>query len=160
MQPNITLRPANINDMSRIFYWRNDVEVRKWSLSSSKINWKTHQEWFENTLKNPHRSLLIAMDVWQPLGVVRLDKEFDTAEISVFLSPTFIGKGFGEAMIRAGQQWASMHLVDVKKIKAKVLMENIASQKVFARAGFVEHHRWSEQDQEKGIVYYYELQGE
>jgi UDP-2,4-diacetamido-2,4,6-trideoxy-beta-L-altropyranose hydrolase len=160
MSSNISLRPANMNDINQIFHWRNDERVRKWSLSSSMIDWEAHHTWFTNSLTNPERTLLVAMEAYQSLGVVRFDKEQDTVEISVYLSPTQIGKGLGLPLILASQDWAKTHLMGVKKILAKVLLENIPSQKVFVRAGFIEHHRWSEQNEEKGIVYYYELHGE
>lgn len=160
MSSNISLRPANMNDINQIFHWRNDEQIRKWSLNSSIIDWETHHAWFTKSLDNPERALLIAMEASESLGVVRFDREQDIAEISVYLSPTHIGRGLGLSLILASQHWAKNHLLGVRTIRAKVLLENIPSQKVFTQAGFTEHHRWSEQNEEKGIVYYYELHGE
>lgn len=136
------LRPAVIEDIKRIFLWRNHPETRRFSFNNDEIKWQDHDTWFRKALKRSDQSFLIGEIEGEAIGVLRFDinKEKMEAEINIFLDPVYYGKGLGASMILAGKQWLRSHKQDIKKIIAKVLHNNIRSNKVFIKAGFKPNH--------------------
>lgn len=134
----LRLRRAEEGDAARVFSWRNDVSVRRVSLDSGEIAWADHSDWFHRSIKRADRSLLIAEDGKTPVGVLRFDVMGEVAEISVFLDPELIGRGYGTAMLREGTAWARLNLTGVKTLRAKIKPDNLASSHAFEKAGYTE----------------------
>lgn len=132
----ILLRRATIADLDRIYTWRNADETRQFFFHTEQITKEQHTEWFTATLKNSNRIVLIAELAQQAIGVLRYDILDDQAEINIYLVPGMHGKGFGAPLIKAGNNWLKENNKTVKKVIAKVLNDNIASQKAFTKAGF------------------------
>ena len=88
------IRQANIDDSNDIFEWRNDPITRQMSCDSDVVTFSTHNKWFENSLHNKNRYLLIAEEEGRKISVVRFDikKEKSTAEININLNPLERGK--------------------------------------------------------------------
>jgi len=137
----LQLRRAVEGDAAKVFPWRNDETVRRVSLDTREIAWEEHRDWFCRTLERADRNLLIAEDGEMPVGVLRFDVEGDVAEISIFLDPKLVGRGYGSAMLREGATWARRNLVGVAILRAKVKPDNPASSRAFEKAGFAEAWR-------------------
>ena len=90
------IREANIDDSNDIFEWRNDPITRQMSFNSDVVTFSTHNKWFENSLHNKNRYLLIAEEEGRKISVVRFDikEEKSTAEININLNPLERGKRF------------------------------------------------------------------
>ena len=138
----IIIRKANLSDIEDLFCWRNHPSVRKNSFNNSKILWEEHVEWFSSSLIDFNRLICIAERGDEKIGMVRFDyhDEFKVY-ISIYLNPDFIGKGFGSEVLdlalnffRKNNQW------NCEKILAKVLVDNIASIKIFEKAGFEKNY--------------------
>jgi len=137
----LRFRQAVEADADMIFSWRNCKAVRFASFDSREISWMEHQDWFRQSLERTDRSLLIAQDAEMPVGVLRLDRAGETVEVSVFLDPAMIGRGYGTAILQAGIAWARQNLAGAKVMRAQIKPNNPASSRVFEKAGFVEARR-------------------
>jgi len=136
IRPEVELRMAELIDARRIYEWRNDPGVRKYSHDTAEIDYSQHQIWFENVLKDDRRPILIGCMKDEEIGVVRFDMNNEEAEVSVYLAPKMQGRGYGAALIDAAEHWLSINCPEVKKIIAEVLPENRASKKLFEVCGY------------------------
>lgn len=134
----IDVRPATLSDSKDIFEWRNDDHTRHMSHNSDLVTWGGHSRWFEAALSNDNRRLLVCIEqeTNSKVGVVRLDIEAESAEISINLAPSMRGKGFGKACLTQAIESFRRSFPDHKLIKAEIKPENLSSQKSFESAGF------------------------
>lgn len=135
----VFFRKAQKNDCEKIYQWRNHEWVREFALDSREISLEDHVEWFEKSLENPHRDILIAEGEIGPVGVLRFDHEKDFSEVSVYLVPERIGEGWGLKVLNSGSAWISQHRPGIKSLKATIKPDNLRSIKVFHRAGYVQN---------------------
>ena len=92
----LKVREANIDDSNEIFEWRNDPITRQMSFNSDVVTFSTHNKWFENSLHNKNKYLLIVEEKGRKISVVRFDikEEKSTAEININLNPLERGERF------------------------------------------------------------------
>ncbi|MFA6169578.1 MAG: GNAT family N-acetyltransferase [Candidatus Margulisiibacteriota bacterium] len=127
----IKLRPAAQDDCADVYRWRNDEATRRVSFSSAEISFDDHQKWFQKSLADPARELLIAETGGKKTGVLRFDRLNDFArEVSVNLAPEMRGQGLGAKIL------ALIPITDLLIARAKT--SNPASIKAFKKAGFKE----------------------
>lgn len=140
----LRLRRAAEGDAQKMFSWRNDESVRRVSLNPGEIAWEEHCDWFRCSMASADRSLLIAEDGEMPVGVLRFDVAGDVADISIFLNPELVGRGYGTAILQEGTAWARRNLEGVKTLRARIKPDNMASSHAFEKAGFAKV--WHEYD--------------
>ena len=133
------IREANVDDSNDIFEWRNDPITRQMSFNSDVVTFSTHNKWFENSLHNKNRYLLIAEEEGRKISVVRFDikEEKSTAEININLNPLERGKRLSSAVISKSISY--FNIINNKRIKtviAKIQKKNIASKRSFIKCGF------------------------
>ena len=137
---NIRIRLADEDDCRDIYDWRTDPVTMKMCFSTGKISYESHVRWFNQSLKNPARKIFIALDEdGNKIGQVRFDDidggPDDSAEVGIVVSPSFRGKGIGTSLLVEGcRHYLNNYEKDT--IIAKIRDENIASTKIFTRAGF------------------------
>ncbi len=96
----LTLRLATLDDASRLFGWRNDLETRCQSKRSGEVSWEEHLRWFEESRKNLKRILCIAESEGKPVGTIRADEREDGyTEISYTIAPESRGQGLSKPMV-------------------------------------------------------------
>jgi UDP-2,4-diacetamido-2,4,6-trideoxy-beta-L-altropyranose hydrolase len=132
----ISLRPVRVDEAAMLHGWRNDPRVRRSSFDPSPLSLDAHVEWVRQTLSNPQRSLLLALERDVPVGCVRLDREGASAEVSIYLDPALVGGGLGTAVLHAAADWACANLPGLKQLTAAIRPENRASRAAFAAAGY------------------------
>lgn len=132
----VSLFVAGIEEMEKIFSWRNDPVVRQFSNNSEKISFEQHKKWYEKALKNPYRHILIGSISNKEVGVLRFDVSGDEVEISIYLVSSMFMKGHGRALIDAGEVWLTKNCPQVRFIVADVLPENKASMKLFESSSY------------------------
>ena len=137
MIPQVSLRPATLDDAAMIFQWRNIPEIVALGASNRLVEWEEHQQWFREVLAGGHALHIILCD-GQPAGQVRFDrKDSDTAEVSIYLLPEYTGRGIGvTALTRACQQ--AFSTLAVMRIEARIRTDNPRSVAAFRKAGFTE----------------------
>lgn len=127
------LRAAEPDDARRVWEWANDPATRQASFASDRIDWDDHLIWFEHTLADEHRVLLIACDP-SPIGMVRFDRQDDHATISVNLAPDCRGRGRGREVIEAATAWFQERWP--AEVIARIKPTNRASIRAFSAAGY------------------------
>ena len=133
----IEVRLATFSDSKDIFEWRNDSHTRQMLHNSKLVKWNEHESWFEETLGNCNRCLLICVDKKdEKVGVVRFDISDNSAELSINLSPQKHGKGLAKLCLNAAIQYFKSYFPKHKKLKAEIKKINRASQKSFEGIGF------------------------
>lgn len=135
----ITLRIASQNDSAKIFAWRNSFNVRKFSFNQEIIAWEDHCRWFEESIYNPSRVILIGQVGNESIGVLRYDLDDYTAMASIYLG-TKTGMGYGKQMILAGSEWLKKNYPWIKSIEARIQYGNESSLAAFASAQFKINH--------------------
>jgi len=134
--PPLTLRRAQLSDAENIFQWRNQPDVRRFSLDSEPISYDAHEAWFTASLSNPNRILLIGESHDEPVGVIRFDLNQDKAVVSIYLvSPTH-SRISGGQLLEYAEQWLSENRSEIIFLNADVLGENLASVGMFKSAGY------------------------
>jgi RimJ/RimL family protein N-acetyltransferase len=129
----LKLRIVNEDDVNLLFNWVNDPEVRKSALNSEVIQWENHREWFNKKLNSPDSKIYIAEGYnCIPLGQVRIEKAHDNWVIDYSVDKYFRGLGIGQKIVAEmiSQNSGSNFIAEVKS-------ENMPSQKVFEKLGFI-----------------------
>lgn len=130
-------RPATMADAELLLAWRNEESTRSQSFDVELIELPEHRAWLRSVLSDPDRSVLIGLVNETEIGAVRLEREAEgPAVISVIVAPSARGRGLGRVLIDAAtRRWFN---AGGPPVHAHIKAENIASQKAFAAAGFVE----------------------
>ena len=139
LQP-VVLRSAKREDCDAIYVWRNAPEVRRYSGDDREIDITAHHRWFNDSLVNPNRIILIGEVQEQPIGVLRYDRMGHRATASVYLVPGRHGLGFGPELLKAGTQWLLKNWPEIEIIEAHILTRNRYSVKAFRSAGYSDHY--------------------
>jgi UDP-2,4-diacetamido-2,4,6-trideoxy-beta-L-altropyranose hydrolase len=132
----VRLRRAQQEDGRLVWEWANDPNVRAVSFSSEPILWEQHLKWFQSKLNDPGCVFYIAFNEEDaPIGQVRYDVNDGEAIVSISLSSTFRGKGYGNEMIELSSQ-KLFKVLEANSIHSYIKMGNEASVKMFLEAGF------------------------
>lgn len=131
----VVLRPAHVDDASRLLEWRNDAETRAHSRNKSEIGAAEHEHWLRASLNSSDRALLVAEVAGKPVGQLRLDRAGKmTAEVSVTLAPSARGRGLAVTLLRALEPIGRG--LGYATFVAEIREENVRSVRVFKDAGY------------------------
>lgn len=133
---NITLRAASIADCENVYEWRNSEQARRFSSNNALIPWHEHVCWFEKTLRDPQKNILIGERGGHPVGVLRLDIDQSECVISIYLTPDHHGNGYGPRLLQSAHNWLKNNRHSIQLVRAKVLTENLSSINAFLQAGY------------------------
>jgi len=128
----IKVRPCEAHDCDLLFRWVNRVEVRKNAVNPGPILYEDHQKWFHSKLNSSKTFIYITEFDGKPVGQVRYDLNGDHWLIDYFIEEQYRGLGLGKAILQK-----TMQLNNMKKLKAIVKQENLASEKAFLSLGFL-----------------------
>ena len=141
-QGKISLRPATALDEALLSHWSNDLQVRANSFMQEPIELVDHHHWFQKSLVNPNRLLLIATTVdGCPIGQFCLDREpassngvASQAQLGLLLDRCALGHGLASELLRSGLQLMEQHWGPASNAMVDVLSGNTASNVCFASA--------------------------
>jgi UDP-2,4-diacetamido-2,4,6-trideoxy-beta-L-altropyranose hydrolase len=136
MPTPVLLRLADEHDSRDVHRWRNAETVRNASFDQAEIPWEVHERWFRETLRSSSRVLLIAENGGDQIGVLRYDVHAAEAVVSIYLTGSGAGNGYGSAILRAGAEWLRVNRPTVDTVLAEVREENHSSHYAFLNAGF------------------------
>lgn len=134
------LREANKDDIGILYQWANEKAVRKNSFHSEPITFQNHVKWFDHMMSDSSILQYIMMEDEVPVGQIRLSINGDEAEIGYSIAPEYRGKGYGKILLDLLKEEVKKNRTDIKTFVAKVKPDNIASQKVFEKEGFIQHY--------------------
>lgn len=132
----ITVRDAISTDSEMILAWRNHRLTRLASLDSGIITFDRHSVWYQRALNSADTFIYIAENEGRPIGCVKFKVSNDSACISIFLNPEYIGCGHGRSVLGASLSRFRNEMPCVTRINATVLSKNIASVNLFEKYGF------------------------
>jgi len=131
------LRVARQADAKLLFDWVNrpDSLAVKFD-TQGPIPWETHAAWLAARLVDPDTGLWIIEQQGQPVGQVRFERREAGLEVDIFVTPEARGRGVALRMLAAAARscagrWPGLPLV------ARIKTGNVASERLFAAAGFV-----------------------
>ncbi|MDP4269562.1 MAG: bifunctional UDP-2,4-diacetamido-2,4,6-trideoxy-beta-L-altropyranose hydrolase/GNAT family N-acetyltransferase [Bacteroidota bacterium] len=132
----ITLNQATSNDLMPLFYLANDPVVRANSFSTEEIKLSEHTAWFNRILQSKDTLLVLARIQDEPLGQVRFDRKEEGVVTSISISSDFRGWGLGDILLRKALSYVKSHWPETSLVIAYVKSTNIASQRIFEKAGY------------------------
>ena len=129
----VRLRMARRNDRDRILSWQKDPRTRRFARTPDVPTAREHAKWFDRSLADADRYLMIVEHADAPAGVLRLDRldRPDTYEVSIFIAPEKYRLGIGSAALSLARA-----LVPGATLHADVLPENTGSLGLFRGAGY------------------------
>jgi len=129
----ITLQLATLNDTDIIFKWQSQKQTRHFCRIQEAPSHAEHKRWMLDSTSNPDRLLMLIVYNATPVGVLRFDKtaNSDTQEVSLLIAPEKYGLGIASAALKIGRS-----LKPHDRLMAVIHSQNIASQKLFIRAGY------------------------
>ena len=139
---NVYVRLAVADDAAVVWAWRNNESTRRYFFDPSPVGLETHVAWWNLSVLDPKRVLLIGSLGVRSFGVIRFD--FDASEsavISIYVDSEMTGKGLGRKLLSAGLNWLKENHPEMSSVSAEILPENSVSVNVFQAAGFSEQYR-------------------
>lgn len=133
----ITVRPAQTEDLQLYFQWVNDPDVRNSAFHTEPVDLVTHRNWFESKLADPAAFLYLCYFRSRVMGQVRFEVEDGIAVIDISVDKAYRGKELSVPMLQAAMNYFSA-ATGYRKFRSEVKKENISSQKLFLKAGFTE----------------------
>lgn len=136
-EKELALRPADYEDAEAVWNWRRAEGAERFYASSQQSTFLEHLAWFDAALTTPdQRRLFMVESKGRAVAHLRADWDGPDAIISIVVDPALHGKGIGR---RALKLVASLlGAIGVRTLLAEVHMQNVASHRLFARAGYVE----------------------
>jgi ribosomal protein S18 acetylase RimI-like enzyme len=130
-------REAGPDDSYEMWLWWNDPVTRQMMKVNDYVPWESHHTWFNATLRNPARMLVMVVCRFGKVGVVRHDdKGRGIYETSIHFNPMFRGQGLGGYALTHAREY----LIARKTIRAQfatLKQINVASKKSFERSRYV-----------------------
>lgn len=123
-------------DLEQVLAWRNHPDVRRYMFSQHEITLAEHRLWFERTMQNPKKHLLIFEANHQPQGVVSFSEVGDggVADWGFYLAPD-APKGSGRQLGSAALSHAFTQF-NFHKVCGQVLEYNQRSIRFHQSLGF------------------------
>lgn len=134
---DLYLRKAKWNDVMLLFKWANDEDSRRNSFHVENITLDKHCAWFRQLLKNAYVDLYILCKGDVPVGQVRLECDGKVGILSYSIVKEYRGKGMGSEIIRLLEVQATSARPCLNTFQGDVKIENIASQRILERNGYV-----------------------
>lgn len=132
----ISVRAANFEDSELVYGWRNHPDIRVHCRESDPIDYEVHAQWFKRACQSEHKLILIGELSDIPVGVIRLDIVENEAEVSIFMNPTLVSRGFGASILLHAEKFIKDNIPSISILNAEVLGNNIASHSLFINGGY------------------------
>lgn len=130
----VELVSANDGHTRLVYQWQCEPDARKYALNPEIPTWEEHRKWMTSKLSSCADYMFIVLDAsnGEKVGFVRLDrKSRNNYLVSILIASRFKGRGFASATLAyVNDIFSDLNLF------ATVLKANIASQKLFQRAGY------------------------
>ncbi|WP_256578217.1 UDP-4-amino-4,6-dideoxy-N-acetyl-beta-L-altrosamine N-acetyltransferase [Pseudomonas sp. PIC25] len=130
------VRPMVEADLERVLAWRNHADVRRYMYTQHEIGFDEHRSWFERSVSNPARHLLVFELEGTPTGFIHFNRLSDggIADWGFYAAPD-APKGSGHLLGGAALDHAFVNL-GFHKICGQALAYNERSINFHRRLGF------------------------
>lgn len=147
---NIRLRKVELGDMSQLYRWRNDPDVRRWSFNKQEVLLEEHKKWFRTCLNRDDVEIFILEEDGQAVGQIRLTYWYDELVIGYSIDRNCRGRHLGQQIVERMEKLLTEDeslRKDGEYLVAYVQKENVVSRRVFQVLGYCE------EEQRKWIKY-------
>jgi UDP-2,4-diacetamido-2,4,6-trideoxy-beta-L-altropyranose hydrolase len=138
-ESDLQLRLATMGDIKQVFEWQCAPQTRRYAINKDVPSLSEHQGWMTRKIASKDDYFYIIelksgnKVGFNSVGVVRLDLvSANTYTISIFIASTHFGRGIAKQALRLLDK---LHPSII--INAVALKENLASQTLFSRAGYL-----------------------
>jgi UDP-4-amino-4,6-dideoxy-N-acetyl-beta-L-altrosamine N-acetyltransferase len=130
------IRPMVHADLECVLSWRNHPDMRRHMYTQHEITLDEHQRWFERSLQDLRKQLLIFESGNQPLGFVNFSElaNGSIADWGFYAAPQ-APKGSGRQLGRAALEHAFTQL-KLHKVCGQALAYNVGSIRLHQSMGF------------------------
>ncbi|MEK4424138.1 UDP-4-amino-4,6-dideoxy-N-acetyl-beta-L-altrosamine N-acetyltransferase [Solibacillus sp. FSL K6-1523] len=132
------LRNITLDDVKRIFDWRNQLFIRSKMFNSEEIIWEEHLEWY-NSLPNKSDRIAKVFSCnrvdYGVLNVSIINKESGVCEWGFYIGDEHAPKGTGLLLGYTSLNYIFVDL-ELRKICAQVIESNEISQRFHEKLGF------------------------
>ncbi|MBT4147117.1 MAG: UDP-4-amino-4,6-dideoxy-N-acetyl-beta-L-altrosamine N-acetyltransferase [Gammaproteobacteria bacterium] len=127
-----------MEDLPMILAWRNHPDIRRFMFNQHVIEMDEHRNWFEKTLNDPTRRLLIVEDRNEPFGYVQFSNVVSggVSDWGFYVRPD-APKGNGRKLGITALNYA-FSILDLHKVCGQAIANNKASISFHLRLGFAE----------------------
>lgn len=134
----LTIRRFRLEDQHDVYAYAKDPDV------GPLAGWRPHRSEKESYhiiknlfLRNPHSYAIVEQATNKVIGSIGLTKQFfsKTYELGYSLGKPYWGQGYMTEAVAAMVEYG-FHQLKAKRIFAKTMSHNIASQRVLLKAGF------------------------
>lgn len=144
----VGLRRLEKRDLAKLFEWRNDKEIMKWTRQCAPLHWANHESWFENQSQDPKISMFAILALWNKengndyemvgvVGLTDIDLVNRRAEFSCYIAPDSQKKGFGKMALKTLFNYG-FTVLGLNQIWGETFEGNPAS-KTFEEVGMTKH---------------------
>jgi UDP-2,4-diacetamido-2,4,6-trideoxy-beta-L-altropyranose hydrolase len=130
----VAVRAARHADAELMLAWQRHPLIRQFARNPAIPTEPEHLQWLDRKLSDPRCIFNLILCDEKPAGVLRLDRangDVRAFEISILVAPEEQRRGIARAALQLARR-----LVPRARLLAHVLAGNIASQRLFERAGF------------------------
>lgn len=128
----IRLRPARVGDSEIMLAWQSDPSSRRFANNPAAPKRAEHDRWLRAKLDDTDCVFNIILHAGEPAGVLRLDATApDRFRISILIAPEKRRIGIAQGALALARR-----LIPDAVLEAEVLSGNVASERLFAEAGF------------------------
>lgn len=133
----VRLQPVGDDECRLLWEWANDSSVRASAFRTHPIAWEEHAAWWQAKRSDPDCHMLLIMnDRNEPVGQIRFDVRRDgVASTDISVSPSHRRQNVAAAALPLACRWLFEH-TNTQRIVAAIRLDNVASQRLFAGAGF------------------------
>jgi RimJ/RimL family protein N-acetyltransferase len=132
----ISIRNISLTDAGEMLRWRNSSLVRMNSLNNKVISAEEHACWVSDSISNKDRQTYMVCLEEADIGIVSFKKINTFSEVSIYLSPDYIGHGYGSKALERGIEFFLNHNPEIRVVSATILEGNEPSIKTFEKCGF------------------------
>ena len=136
----VSLREVRADDMTKVFEWLNDYNLRTYSTTYKPVSWLEHVKWVEKRLTEGTETFFVIAHDDKAIGVINLLKSnpiHRSAEFSIRIgNENDRGKGFGTEALKQliSYCWNDLNL---HRLSLSVISTNHHAIKSYIKAGFV-----------------------
>ena len=130
----LKLIKAKKKDTLFFYKLRNDKNNRKNSVSTKKIKFKNHNNWFIKTINKKSNFIFIIKKRDVNCGYLRYEKKLKSFNVSICIDKKFRKKNIALSALIIGDR--RVKLATNSELKATVKKDNFQSIKLFLRANY------------------------
>lgn len=128
------------DDCDLVFSLSNDFIVRANSFSTKPIAYDSHCEWYKKIISDANTLFFLIFENNDFVGQMRFNRDSaksNNCVISLSITENFRGKHISSDFLKIGIKELNSNWSNINYIIAEVKKENLPSNKMFSRNGFV-----------------------